>query len=772
MNTDNSSSKFLNIIERIIEKYIKIPQLPDPNQYRVAETLHTLSSIILLIGLATISITPFVFSNIVYGLSITGFILVFILMVQYLNRQGKVKLASHFFIYTIWIVITVISFLSNGFYSSFLFAYVTITVMGGLILGGMAAYYFAFISILSMLVLFFLDFKGFMPDPILSFTPIALIIILIASIFLAASTLILVITKYEEYFNELLEKKESLSKSNRDLIREIQAREEAETLQKQSEDRLKSALMESPYPTMLHADNGEIILVNTAWIEKSGYSPRQTGFIEEWLNNCFRENSTEITDEISQLIKSPQIQREGFYPLFTRQGNILNWVLRWTQLSKLPDGRNLVLTIASDMTGLKDAESALRESEENLSRFSLLTNDGIWDWDLKTDIVHFDPLYYTMAGYEVGEFPHLLEEYKKRVHPDDIELVFRNAEDYLSGMIETFSVEFRFLRKDGSWLWIMGRGKIFEQDQDGNPLRFVGTHTDISALKTVEEELNHYQRQLEDIVEDRTHQLNERILEVERLNAALTNILDDYQTANEKLSSMSASLTNTNQELESFTYSVSNDLRVPLNKVKESAQTLLKKYQSKIDQKAQVYIESVNVNAHLMDDLIEDLIKLSLLGRQELNPTSIDSFALVEDIINTYSDQIIKRKIKIDIKDLPPCCADENLLKIALHNLISNAIKFTNKQKKPEITIGYQPDQTENRVIYFVKDNGVGFSMEDTDKVFDAFLHLPNQDEFPGSGIGLALARKIINRHGGKIWVETAEKEGATFYFDLERSDM
>ena len=139
MNTDNSSSKFLNIIERIIEKYIKIPQLPDPNQYRVAETLHTLSSIILLIGLATISITPFVFSNIVYGLSITGFILVFILMVQYLNRQGKVKLASHFFIYTIWIVITVISFLSNGFYSSFLFAYVTITVMGGLILGGMAA---------------------------------------------------------------------------------------------------------------------------------------------------------------------------------------------------------------------------------------------------------------------------------------------------------------------------------------------------------------------------------------------------------------------------------------------------------------------------------------------------------------------------------------------------------------------------------------------------------------------------------------------------------
>ncbi|RLD03115.1 MAG: hypothetical protein DRI65_13540, partial [Chloroflexota bacterium] len=398
MNTDNFSSKISIFIERIIEKYIKIPQLPDPSQYRVAETIHTLSSIILLIGLATISITPFVFSNIVYGLSITGSILVIILLVQYLNRRGKVKLASHIFIYAIWIVITVISFLSNGFYSSFLFAYITITVMGGLILGGMAAYHFAGISILSIFILFFLDFMGLMPAPILSFTPIALIITSIASIFLAASTLILVITKYEEIFNELLEKEESLSKSNRDLIWEIQAREEAETLQKQSEDQLKSALMESPYPTMLHIDNGEIILVNTAWIDKSGYSPRQIRSIEEWLNNCFRENSTEIADEISQLIKSPQIQREGYYPLYTEKGNILNWMLRWTQLSKLPDGRNLVLTIASDMTSLKDVESALRESEENFSRFSLLTNDGIWDWDLKTDAVHFDPLYYTMAG--------------------------------------------------------------------------------------------------------------------------------------------------------------------------------------------------------------------------------------------------------------------------------------------------------------------------------------------------------------------------------------
>ena len=772
MNTDNNSSKFSEFADRIFEKYLKIPQLPDPKQYRMAETLHTLSSIILLMGIATISITPFVFSNIVNGLAITGSFLVFILMVQYLNRRGKVNLAAHMFIYGIWIMDTVIIVLSNGFYSPFLAEYITITIMGGLILGGMTAYLFAGISILSMLVLFFLNSQGLMPDPIIIFTPVALIIISIAAIILVAITLIMVIIKYEENFNELNEKEQSLSQTNQDLLWEIQSREEAEILKKLSDDQLQSALMDSPFPTMLHADNGEIIIVNTAWVEKCGYSPRQLGSIEDWLNICFRENATQVAEEIDQLIQSTQKQREGIYTLYREDGSTLSWVLRWTKLPKLTDGRNLVLTIASDMTNLKYVESALRESEENLSKFSLLTNDGIWDWDLQNDAVHFDPLYYTMAGYEVDEFPQLLEEFRKRVHPDDVEKVFRNAEDHFNGLIGRFSIEFRFLRKDGSWLWVMGRGKITEQDENGNPLRFVGTHTDISAQKAVEEELSHYQLQLEDIVEDRTQRLNERISEVERLNAALTNILDDYQTANEKLSSMSASLADTYQELESFTYSVSNDLRIPLKRIKESSQTLLKKYPSKIDKKALENIENVQDDALLMDNLIENLTKLSLLGRQTINPIPIDPSPLVEDILNSYSDQIKKRKIKIDIKELPYCCADENLLKIALHNLISNAVKFTEKQKNPEITIGYQPDQSSQRVVYYIKDNGVGFTMEDKEKVFNTFQRLHNQDEFPGSGIGLTLAKKIIKRHGGEIWVEAAEKEGATFYFDLERSEQ
>ena len=772
MKKTKNRSKIVDFINRVYEKFVKTPWLPDPGQNRVAETLHLLTSAIIVIALATITITPFVFADITNGLALTGAFLLLTILVHILNQIGKVSLAAHIFIYSIWVIDTVIIVLSDGFFSPYLSSYVTITVMGGLILGGIAAYHFAGISILSALILFFLNTQGLMPDPIINFTPIALVVIAAVGIIIPAWTLILVIRRYDSTFKELTKKELVLSQTNQDLVREISARKDAETLQLESEDRLKSALMDSPFPTMLHADDGEIILVNNAWVEKSGYSIRQLRTIDDWLNTCFRENASAVEEEINQLIQSPDKQYENHYTLYTERGIPLSWILRWTQLPQLPDGRNLILTIASDMTDLLDVESALRESEENLSRFSLLTNDGIWDWDLQTDRVYFDPRYYTMAGYEVDEFPHLLEEFRKRVHPDDVEKVFKNAEDHLKGIENRFDVEFRFLRKDGSWLWVMGRGKITEQDENGNPLRFIGTHTDISAQKAVEEKLNHYQLQLEDIVEDRTKRLNERISEVERLNAALTNILDDYQTANEKLSSMSISLSDTYHELESFTFSVSNDLRIPLNKIKESSEKLFMNPPAASDRKALGQIKAMRDNAQHLDDLITDLIKVSTLGRQNINPVPLDPALLIEEIVDSFSDQINERKIKIDIKDLPHCIADEDMLKQALQNMISNAVKFTQKEKKPRITIGYQPDESGSRVIYYIKDNGVGFNMVDMEKVFDTFQRLHNQDEFQGSGVGLALAKKIINRHGGEIWVETAEKKGATFYFDLELSKI
>lgn len=501
MRSNGESQNTRGVDFSIIEKFFIRPQLTDPNQQRIARIIHILSTIILLAGFAVILISPYLFNNLLIGYLITVPIIIVMFIVQVLNRKAKLVAAANLFVYSIWAADTLIIFFSRGFHSEYLPSYVTITVMGGLILGGATAFRFAGLSLISLLIFYYLDSLGLMIEPLIIFNHLSLFIIIAINIFLAAFVLILVIRKYEDTFEQLIDNEQSLFRTNLELKWENEAREQAEIYLRQSEERFKVALMDSPYPTMLHAEDGEILLINTAWIEKCGYSRDEFSTLEEFHDQIFREGAFDVSVELRKLITKARTRTEGYFPIFTKDGKSQRWYFRWALLPELPDGRCIILTIAFDMTTLADTESALRRSEENLSKLSLVTNDGIWDWDLKTDRVVYDPRYFTMAGYEVNEFPHELEEFRKRVHPDDVDKVFNQANGHLAGDIERYAVEFRFLTKDGSWLWIFGRGKIVEQDENGNPLRFVGTHTDISDRKIAEEELKLYQQKLENVVD-------------------------------------------------------------------------------------------------------------------------------------------------------------------------------------------------------------------------------------------------------------------------------
>ena len=160
------------------------------------------------------------------------------------------------------------------------------------------------------------------------------------------------------------------------------------------------------------------------------------------------------------------------------------------------------MAVFTDITERKRAEEALRESEDRLSKIVRAANDGMWDWDLTTNNVYFDPRYYEMAGYVVNEFPHRLEEFQKRVHPDDIGKVMACAQKHLDGELARFAEEFRFKEKSGDWLWVMGRGVIVARDETGVPLRFVGTHTDITERKRAEEALAASERQFRELFRD------------------------------------------------------------------------------------------------------------------------------------------------------------------------------------------------------------------------------------------------------------------------------
>ena len=767
-NGDSQGTRRINF--DIIEKLFITPQLADSNQQRIARIIHTLSTLILLMGFSIVLISPFLFNNLLLGNLITAVIIAVMFIVQILNRRGNIGASAHLFVYFIWVADTVIIFLSRGFHSDYLLSYIAITVMGGFILGGISAFNFAGLSLLSILIFFYIDSLGYLLEPLIIFNRLSLFIIFAVNIFIAAIVVILVIRKYEDIFEQLISNEQSLFRWNLELKLEIETHEQAETYLRQSEERFKSAVMDSPYPTILHAEDGEILSINTAWLNKTGYTRDDFHYLGELNNQLFRDGSFKVTEILRKLTLKEQTYIESYFPIFTKDGKNLRWYFRWTLLPDLPDGRCTILTIALDMTNLVDAESALRRSEENLSKLSLVTNDGIWDWDLKTDQVVFDPRYYTMAGYEVDEFPHKLEEFKQRIHPEDVDHVFSQANGHLAGEIDLFAVEFRYLTKDGSWLWIYGRGKIVEQDENGAPLRFVGTHTDISDRKIAEEELQQYQQQLEEIVDDRTQTLENRVAEVEKLNAALSNILDDYQIANEKLSRVSSNLVNTNKELESFTFMVSNDLHEPLNVIKDLSDIRTRTDLGSLGEKQIENLSLIKDKAVQMEKLVTDLLKLSQLNQEKIDFKAIDPSQLVKEVLVLFDDEINQRHIIVDIKELPHCKGDYDLLKTVFNNLISNAIKFTALQKKPEIIIGYQPDQSSEKIIYYVKDNGVGFSMQDHEKVFETFQRLHSQDIVKGTGIGLALAKKIINRHGGEIWAEAKKNRGATFYFDLVRA--
>lgn len=220
-----------------------------------------------------------------------------------------------------------------------------------------------------------------------------------------------------------------------------------------------------------------------------------------------------------------------------------------------------------------------------------------------------------------------------------------------------------------------------------------------------------------------------------------------------------------NQELESFSYSVSHDLRAPLRAVDGFSQALLEDYPEQLDKQGKVYLERVRVNVQRMGELIDDLLTLSKITRAEMNYEPVDLSTLVRTITVELKKQEPERQVEFVIEDDLHVDGDARLLQVALENLLDNAWKFTSKQPKACIEFGSL--NHDNVDTFFVRDNGAGFDMTYANKLFGAFQRLHALSDFSGTGIGLATVKRVIRRHGGKVWAEGALNQGATFYFTL-----
>ncbi len=269
-----------------------------------------------------------------------------------------------------------------------------------------------------------------------------------------------------------------------------------------------------------------------------------------------------------------------------------------------------------------------------------------------------------------------------------------------------------------------------------------------------------------------------QIEEFIRLSDSANHMADERKQSEEKIKELNRTLeqrvemrtiqlASANKELEAFGYSISHDLRAPLRAIDSFARILLEDHADRLDQEGKRILSVIENNVQKMGRLIDDLLAFSRLDRKKLKTLQVDMNQLTDELIGELKADFGERIVNFNIKPLPDAKGDRAMLREVLFNLFSNALKFSGKRDRALIEISSGEDEHEN--IYYVRDNGVGFNMKYADKLFKVFQRLHSSKEFEGTGIGLALAQRIVNKHGGRIWAEGAVGKGATFYFSLPK---
>lgn len=398
------------------------------------------------------------------------------------------------------------------------------------------------------------------------------------------------------------------------------------------------------------------------------------------------------------------------------------------------EGKVFLHSIIHDITDRKKAEGSLRESER---LFLLITEnmaDTVWLMDLDFKYVYVSPSLLKNRGLTLEEFKNT--PFERLLTPESCSLAMSIMADELSPdrlarkyLTISRTVALESYRKDGSTFWSEVTMKLL-RDQAGAPIGYLGVGRDITDRKTAEDELSKLNRELEKRVADRT-----------------------------------ADLEKANRELESFSYTVSHDLRAPLRHINGFLEMLNRETEELLNDRARHFMKVINDSALRMGCLIDDLLMFSRMGRGEFQRTDVDMSSVVNEAAHLLESDIRNRSIRLRVNKLPNACGDRSLLLVVVTNLLSNAVKFTARTEKPEITITGNIENDES--VYCVKDNGAGFDMRYVNKLFGVFQRLHGENDFPGTGIGLATVRRVIERHGGRVWAEGEDNAGARFYFSI-----
>jgi len=388
-------------------------------------------------------------------------------------------------------------------------------------------------------------------------------------------------------------------------------------------------------------------------------------------------------------------------------------------ITYIPENQRIRI-YCTDITEQKKAEEILQESEEKYRRIVENTTNVIMVTQPDGIISYLSPSCKEILGYPPEE---LVGTNPMIFHPDDVKKVQQSLSQALNGE-KGSGFEYRILTKQGDIKWV---------SHSWSPI-FIG-----KKLQSVVS-----------VVEDITHR---------------KEIENNIQELNQNLMHQANELAASNKELETFSYSVSHDLRAPLRSIDGFSQALLEDYAEQLDEQGKEYIHRVRNATQRMGQLIDDMLRLSRLTRAEMTFQKVDLGQTAASVIEGLKKAEPTRNIKFITHNNLVAEGDRNLLHILLENLLGNAWKFTKKRKQAEIEFGKTKQGQET--VFFVRDNGAGFNMKYADKLFIPFQRLHDDADYPGTGIGLGIVSRIIHRHGGRIWAEAEEEKGAIFYFTL-----
>ena len=392
-------------------------------------------------------------------------------------------------------------------------------------------------------------------------------------------------------------------------------------------------------------------------------------------------------------------------------------------------GSRRIGLLFTDVTEQREAEHALRESQSRLDLALRGADLGTWDWEVPTGRAVFDERWASMLGYGLDELASDVSTWETLVHPDDLETVRPILAAHLSGEAPAYEAEFRMRTTDGSWRWILARGRVVERDADGAPQRVVGTHLDVTDRKQAESALRALNDELEDRVAART-----------------------------------AELARSNAELDQFAYVASHDLKAPIRAIDSLAAWIAEDAGDVLPPDSARHLDLLRRRAGRMEGLLDSLLAYSRAGRTGAPPRPVDTADLVREVAETVAPP---GGFDVRIEgDLPVVETAPTPLALVLRNLIGNAIKHHDRADG-RVTVSARVLDTEagGYAEFTVADDGPGIEAAYRDRVFGLFQTLRPRDEVEGSGMGLAIVKKTVESWGGEVVLEPSDARGATFRF-------